>query len=492
KKDIALYQDKIVDDNVKLDNAKKYKELEKDLVLLEKRKSIESELKGLETENKKYEKINDAIMGEAIALEKKISESMIKLKSAELAGKVIHSDNPVHIIDVYGKSQTIAQGDTWTANGYMKIEIKDALELEVKSNQISVDEVKSTLEEASKELAALLKQLEMASIIDAQVALQNKKGNDIKISSLQKQLKDLPNDEKKAALEEEKIRLDGLALEKIEVLENRIKDAQQKINEIRIDMAKLENKVENWQKTYQSFDELMQYFGEVFVKKNNKKDELSKLKALPPEYDSLEDYLSYIREMRHQKEDHLQKIQQIKFEIERMMDQFPDRSIEELESLIKEETRHFENAIKKAKQMITIIETFEATIELLENDSISPLQRKFAENLKYITDNRYDAINISDQMDVNIGNGKENLPTHLLSSGTLDSASLAFRLALIDELLGEKQGFTVLDDSLVNMDEERQSRSIKMIQDHSKKHQVIFVTCHPDVAEELGGNKIRL
>jgi uncharacterized protein YhaN len=65
-------------------------------------------------------------------------------------------------------------------------------------------------------------------------------------------------------------------------------------------------------------------------------------------------------------------------------------------------------------------------------------------------------------------------------------------LAIIDELGGDKQKLTVLDDCLVNLDESRQTKAIEMIKNHAERHQVIFVTCHNWVAEMLGGNTIEM
>lgn len=65
----------------------------------------------------------------------------------------------------------------------------------------------------------------------------------------------------------------------------------------------------------------------------------------------------------------------------------------------------------------------------------------------------------------------------LLSEGTKDTISLAFRLAVLEHLFPDGGGLAVFDDPFTDMDDERRSRAIELIREFAKCNQVIYVTC---------------
>lgn len=70
--------------------------------------------------------------------------------------------------------------------------------------------------------------------------------------------------------------------------------------------------------------------------------------------------------------------------------------------------------------------------------------------------------------------------------------AIALRLAITNKFLENKTGFIMMDDPLVDLDPERQSKAAKVIRDFSNHKQVIIFTCHPTHAIEFDGNQINL
>ena len=68
---------------------------------------------------------------------------------------------------------------------------------------------------------------------------------------------------------------------------------------------------------------------------------------------------------------------------------------------------------------------------------------------------------------------------------------LAFRLAVLEHLFPAGGGVIVLDDPIANMDGNRADVACELIRECAKRHQVICLTCHEELAEKLGGNLIR-
>jgi exonuclease SbcC len=84
------------------------------------------------------------------------------------------------------------------------------------------------------------------------------------------------------------------------------------------------------------------------------------------------------------------------------------------------------------------------------------------------------------------------MPLVLLSAGTYDSVGLALRFALLEQIFPGQEGFTVLDDCLVDLDPGRRDEAVQIIRDYAGNNQVIFTTCNRETAGLLGGTLIEL
>jgi uncharacterized protein YhaN len=130
------------------------------------------------------------------------------------------------------------------------------------------------------------------------------------------------------------------------------------------------------------------------------------------------------------------------------------------------------------------------------------LLRRAGSYLARLTGGRYDRL-VVDEADSShpfrlVGPG---LPAPVplatpVSTGTLEQAYLALRLAIVDHLdQGGERLPLFVDEVLVNWDAERRARGIEVLADLSPTRQIFVFTCHPDVAGELvgrGGRLIRL
>jgi uncharacterized protein YhaN len=130
------------------------------------------------------------------------------------------------------------------------------------------------------------------------------------------------------------------------------------------------------------------------------------------------------------------------------------------------------------------------------------LLRRAGSYLARLTGGRYDRL-VVDEADAShpfrlMGPG---LPAPVplatpVSTGTLEQAYLALRLAIVDHLdQGGERLPLFVDEVFVNWDAERRARGIEVLADVSQARQIFVFTCHPDVAGELvgrGGRLIRL
>ncbi|WP_214483448.1 AAA family ATPase [Bacillus sp. SM2101] len=79
-----------------------------------------------------------------------------------------------------------------------------------------------------------------------------------------------------------------------------------------------------------------------------------------------------------------------------------------------------------------------------------------------------------------------------VSQATTEQMYVALRLALAEQV-GKGEKFPIIiDDSFVNFDRDRLAKSVELIRDIAKKHQVLFFTCHEYILDYFHENEIIL
>lgn len=136
-------------------------------------------------------------------------------------------------------------------------------------------------------------------------------------------------------------------------------------------------------------------------------------------------------------------------------------------------------------------------LEVLE-DSFAEVRRGFGSGLEErtleifssLTGGRYDAVNISSNLEIEAESKGEfsSRSIEYLSSGTVDQAYLSLRLAVLELMNKEDNLPVLLDDSLSQYDDRRTEEALRFLKDYAKDTQVVLFTCHGairDTAKEL-------
>ncbi|EOD00605.1 ATP-binding protein [Caldisalinibacter kiritimatiensis] len=166
---------------------------------------------------------------------------------------------------------------------------------------------------------------------------------------------------------------------------------------------------------------------------------------------------------------------------------------EELNSIYKEKNKEYEKLLSRANSLMRIKEEFDSVLEEMDQNSFEPLVDSFSKYLTKLTLDNYSIGDISEEFNLIVKTSdSKTMPIDLLSAGTYDCVALALRLAILENLFEDENGFIILDDCLVDLDPERKQRAIETIKEFGKDRQVIFTTCNPDTAQALGGNIICL
>ena len=471
---------------------KRYEVYQKTQALLEKRKRLEEEMGQLNVKIESLKGFDREGIATLTKLEQVIRESKLKLDSSKIGGHILKASEPVRISDAFGERVALDDTGKWQSEAYMKIEIKDVVTLEIQSLDFDFDGIKQVYDEGVKAFDAQLNALQVQSV--EQAKLQNERlaslMNDRKI--LDRDLKELPLLEVLTVSEEDGVTFASYTPVDLAQLSQNTMQLENQIRDLKIKQNAQNYELAQYQKQFENHDAVAMAMVNMMVEKKELDIKLSELSQLPEAFDTIDDYLKQMKQLRDDRDQCMRKIGEVEIEIVRALSDLPERtSIESLELFSAAD--QLKNAqIKKAKQLERILNKLTEVVARFENGTSSRLEAEFNHYMSLMTEHAYAKAQIDQQLDIKVKSLKAELPLRLLSSGTLDSVVLSFRLAMIRSLPVSRPLMTVLDDSLVNMDKSRRAQAVNVITSHAQTHQVIFVTCHEDVAQQLGGRRIDL
>lgn len=166
---------------------------------------------------------------------------------------------------------------------------------------------------------------------------------------------------------------------------------------------------------------------------------------------------------------------------------------EDPQQQVREATRRFDEEKELLHHWRHIRSVFEAEKESVQGNPTATLAESFARYLNMISEGSLcGELPEQGKLDMAVYSNDRLMDFGKLSEGTKDTVSLAYRLAVLDQLFPEGGGIIVLDDAFSDMDAKRTARSIELVKECAKRHQVIFLTCKEDIARQLEGNLIRL
>ncbi|MDR7855130.1 AAA family ATPase [Tissierella sp.] len=388
----------------------------------------------------------------------------------------------------------VKPGETFRANGYIKLECEDLLEIELKSGDLDFKEIRLQYEEYKKNFQDILTRLGVKSIEEAK--LNKERLDELKRSkdTYTNKINELLDGNSYESLKEKLASFGDLSqVRSLDIIEFEIKDIDKKKIEAISNKKVLEANILKYSHEYVDLDGLFNKIVDLKMSQKEIRNQLDKLVPLPAEYESAEDFREILAETRidyESSQESLAKLKEVYYEKERNL---PKLSYEELSNDYKAEESLFKKKLEKGQRLLKIKESFESTRLLMDEASFTPVIELFSNYIALLTNGNYKAREIDNEFNVKLEKGNQTImPLNLLSSGTYDSVALALRLAILEYILGDTKGFLILDDCLVDLDPYRKETAVNLINKFSEKHQVIFTTCSPDTAQLLGGYVIEM
>ncbi|MDY0236414.1 MAG: AAA family ATPase [Gudongella sp.] len=472
-------------------------ELKKDIEnKIEKASMTKETIKAAKEELKEMPEISEEDLSHLEKINLEAEKLQATINAGSISGKLIRLPDGMEIFVDKGNegSQELSEGEDFFSEGLITIKSNLGLELRLASGKQNIDEITQILEKYLEDINKKLALYGVDSIEETKHLYKRltKLNNDISTSSAQLEI--ILGDE---TLEDLRAKLESLDkvgyIRNIQEIKDDINNKTEELLTRRVEESNIEKGLKVLIEEYTTKDVLFDKIIDSKVELKEITKELSSLKEIPLEFDSIESYFEKLDESRSKFEEYNEdyhKKKDVYLEIENDM---PDTSYEELEKDYQYSNEQFERLLSRGKKLLKLRDTFNSVKERMDQDTNKPLLDSMSKYLSILTGGNYKIYNLDDSLNMRLINSKESeIPLNLLSTGTKDSVSLAVRLSLAETLQEEETGLLVLDDCLVDMDPERKKLAIDMIKEFSQKHQVIFTTCNPVTAEELGGNVILL
>lgn len=252
----------------------------------------------------------------------------------------------------------------------------------------------------------------------------------------------------------------------------------------------LESTIEDYQRKYKSVEELEASISGLRNDKKDRQDQMASLDKIPEEYQTIRDPEKYneklletIKEYENQIDSHINSLR----EAERKLG---DKSAEEYSEELQEKEAILFAKKAEYKHWMNIYRVFLRLKEQSAGNPVEDIEARFREYLKVITDGSLRLDSMDEKMSVQLASGPYSMTYDILSDGTKDTISLAFRLAMLEHLYPEGNGLAVFDDPFTDMDAKRVEQSCRLIQKYAENNQVIFVTCDRKYQDYMSGKVI--
>ena len=423
-------------------------------------------------------------------LEREIDSSRIQIAAQKLMVKLESTaSRSVTVQRGTGEQEVVSLSPsaTWESQseGIFRLEYQD-LKLSVESGTGDMNGLFTALEIASSQRTDILKSLGHESLAAAQLANDNHQT--------------LATDESKkealyrAALQgrtEEEWTTDMTALAElpetrsVEFLEgenSRLLERKAGLDgAIRLERER----IETWKRDHLDLDSLTDKIVEKNAETRQAQRELVGLPELPEGFASISDYLTLLGKKETDRVAQEGRLKELEVEKGRLSGAAPANTSEELRTDLEITEREFERQQAHGQALLRIKERLQSVITGRGiDDPMQGLTTAVSEHFRHLTEGRYQEVTLAGTAPAQVV-GTLTLDTNVLSQGTLGSLALATRLALSELYLKGMDGFFLLDDPFTDMDATRRAAAIQAIGTFAKKHQVLFLTCHKEHAQEL-------
>ena len=271
----------------------------------------------------------------------------------------------------------------------------------------------------------------------------------------------------------------GKAARPLDEIQKDLTTIEHEIGALQVERTRLDERLQVLRKEYESRDAVLDRLVSARTSKNVLKEEIENGPGLPDGFDGWDSFLSVCGDSRLRRDRLSERLMKLTGERADLLGRMPADSAEETALRLKEAKAKFNNTMKTAAALERVLTK---TDELLATSGVelsAGLKHEFETRLSAITGGKYDKSSFTDELpDGLVRKDGAALRYEQLSSGTKDGFSLALRLSVASYFLQGADGFVMMDDPLVDMDDFRRPAAAAALADFATDVQTIVFTCH--------------
>lgn len=418
---------------------------------------------------------------------KEITEA--KLSGLNLTARIRQlGDLPIEVRNIASGAIIPSSDGKYSIDESVEITIPDVMELQLTPGDIDVDQIREEIRSANEDIQKRYEQYNVSSIDDLRKKQEEYVTAHSEFNEADKDLDRILHGETWEDIKAEYDAIDIELMPEDELKKSiRILCGSKSIDSY---LGAVESTLDNYKKAYRTKEYLSEHIRQTedAIKENKRKRQ--ELDDIPEEYREIAEPEKYEKELTAQIDKYEEDYNDENIKFQEAVKGLGDRTAEDYsEDLLEKETA-FAARKSEYNHWKNISEVFYRMKGQLGGNHIGDIETKFKEYLSIISGGNIELQSMDEKMSVNLSSGNNKLSYDILSNGTKDTISLAFRLAMLEHLYPEGDGLAVFDDSFTEMDPKRVQQSCRLIEKFAKKNQVIFITCDNKYTELMRSNKI--
>lgn len=149
-----------------------------------------------------------------------------------------------------------------------------------------------------------------------------------------------------------------------------------------------------------------------------------------------------------------------------------------LEDELEEKNVKYEENVKAYKLLDETIEYLTKAKDVLNYNYVKPIKDRFDYYVNQVLNKENLNIFMDKELNVKPEKYGEAKDLAYFSAGYTDIVRLCMHFALVDVLFEETDGFIILDDPFVNLDDEKTKEALLLLKELSKRRQLLYLTCN--------------
>ena len=413
------------------------------------------------------------------AIEDKINQKRraeSKISGLNLVARIKQlGERPIDVRSIASGEKVIPSDGEYSITGAVEVTIPDVMEMQLIPKGVDVDLIREEIRSAVEEIQKGFKQYSVSDIEELRKKQEEYEKAYREYEKACDRLRIVLNGESWEDIKEEYEKND------IEILsEEELKKSIRMLcgtKSIEVYLGGVENTLENYKRAYSTKEILSDRITDTKKRKEEKEVELEKLDDIPEKYRQIKDPNKFEEDIKKQINTSSEEIKDWNSKCTDAIRGLGERTAEDYTEELLEKESAFNSRKAEYAHWKNISDVFFRMKEQLGGDPMEDIAAKFKEYLRVISDGNIELQGIDEKMSASLSSGNNKLTYDILSNGTKDTISIAFRLAMLEHLYPEGEGLAVFDDAFTEMDPRRVQQSCELLRKFAEKNQVIFITC---------------